>query len=324
MSTAAPWLQGVIAPLTTPFQSDLSLDLAGLKRNIAYLLQKGVKTFLCCGSTGEFPSLSDEERRAVITATVEAVGGQGWVLAGVAHSSLPAVIELARHAKTAGAAAILLTPPYYYKTADADVVSFFRHVNDAVDLPWILYHGSAPTGVLSLDAVEQIAGLSRFAGYKEASADMGRYYGLVDRTGGRFPIIAAAENVLVFQLLAGADGLMTLTPGFAPRFMADLWAAAQNNNAGEALSLFRRLWQLRKLLAPAMASGYPAYVPYGKAALDLLGLAGGPCRPPLHALDAPQRAALHTVLQEHLGMTSGPGMFTSLDDGMAITTTPDR
>ncbi len=303
MSPVAPWLQGVIAPLTTPFRPDLSLDLAGLKKNVAYLLEKGVKTFLCCGSTGEFPSLSDDERRAVITAAVEAAGGRGWVLAGVAHSSLPAAVELARHAKAAGAAAVLLTPPYYYKTPDADVVAFFRHVNEAIDLPWILYHGSAPTGVLSLDCVEQIAGLSRFAGYKEASADMGRYYGLVDRCRGRFPVIAAAENVLVFQLLAGADGLMTLTPGFAPEFMAGLWAAAQKNDAAEAMTLFGRLWQLRTLLAPAMASGYPAYVSYGKAALDFLGLAGGPCRPPLRALDPAERIALHTVLQEHLGLS---------------------
>ena len=303
MSPAAPWLRGVIAPLTTPFRSDLSLDSAGLKDNIAYLLEKGVQTFLCCGSTGEFPSLTDGERREVITATIEAVGGRGRVIAGVAHPSFPAAVALAGHAKTVGAAAVLLTPPYYYRALDAEVVEFFRRVDEAIDLPWILYHGSAPTGALSLDAVEQIAGLSRFAGYKEASADMGRYYGLVDRCRGRFPIVAAAENVLVFQLLAGADALMTLTPGFAPEFMAGLWGAVQKGHTAEAMALWGRLWQLRKLLAPAMASGYPAYVAYGKAALDHLGLAGGPCRPPLRALDATERGPLHAVMREHLGLS---------------------
>lgn len=301
MGRAAPYLEGVLGSLTTPFAPDLSLDLHGLEKNVAYLVQHGIKAVVCCGSVGEFASLTHGERRAIIAATVTAAGSTP-VIAGVSDASLHSALDLARHAADMGATALLVTPPPFYKAAERDIVDFFTRLNRAVALPWVLYHGAVHNVTLSLDAVEEIAGLSHFAGLKEASPDMVRYYALVDRFGGKFPLVAAAENVVIFQMMAGADGLMTLSPIFAPEFTASMWQTVRSGDTAAALGQFRRLWQFRKLFMADMAAGLPIYVPYAKAALDALGLAGGPCRPPIRTLGEPERAALRRVLRDEMGL----------------------
>ena len=293
----------VLASATTPFKPDLSLDLDGLTRNLEFLLDKGLRVYVCCGSVAEVSSMTDEERQAVTQCHVEVIGDRGIVVAGVSHSSLTETIRMSRLARDAGAQAVMLTPPYYLKGTSDGLFEFFRRFDAETALPFIAYNNpDATQHFLSVDLVGRIAGLLNFVALKESSTDLYHFWGLMERFKGQFPVIAAAEVVIPFHMLAGADGMMTLLPVIVPQMMRELLQAARDGDAGRVMDLCGPVYRFREVLAPALAEGYTAYVSYTKAAYDLMGLAGGPCRPPLPTLGSVEREALSRVLRDDLGV----------------------
>jgi dihydrodipicolinate synthase/N-acetylneuraminate lyase len=306
MSSAAELrnsLSGVIASLATAFDSQGNLSAAGLKAEVQFLLNSGIKILVCGGSIGEFSSLTISERKQLLELTLETAGGKALVLAGCAAPDVGTVLELTQHAAASGAHAIMLTAPYYFKSTSEAIHDFFKRINKEVNLPFIIYNNPSTTKVnLSLDLIERMSRLSQFAALKESCPDLARYFEERERFGSRFPIIAAGESVLVFQLLAGAEGLMTASVLYAPNLMQDLWHAAREKRVDEAFDKFSRLFQFRKLLDRTMSEGFPAYVSYTKAALEMLGIPVGPPRSPLSPLAPAEMQRLERVLRLDMGL----------------------
>src|SRR5947209_3540788 len=176
-----------------------------------------------------------------------AAAGRAMVIAGCSDTSLTTVIDLGVQASRSGADAIMVRLPYYFRLTAREVHGFFSAINDAIDLPFILYNNPSvgPSGDIPIDTIADISQLTIFVGLKEASPDVVRFWELIDRFGDRFPVIAASESPLFFMLAAGSPGCLTATAAFAPELLRDLINAFRRSDLPAARDLFRRLYAFR-------------------------------------------------------------------------------
>lgn len=301
-------LAGPMTALVTPFQADGSLDIAALRGHVEYQLQHQVPIVVTCGTIGEFPSLSVEERQQVTECAVSAVGGRAAVLASVADNRQGTTQELARHARAVGADGLLVMTPPFFKLSEDEQLDYWRWVDAHLEMPFVVYSTPAnPSGVASFALLERVATLRHFAGLKEASPDVARFHGLVRSFGGLFPIVAAVEAPLPYTLLAGASGLMTSTACFAPALMWELFRAARAGDVPRVMRSFEPVVRFRDLFQPRMNAGFHVYIPFTKAACELIGLPSGEPRAPLSGITAAERAALAGVLRENFASVSACG-----------------
>jgi len=304
-------LKGLIAATITPFTEDYSLDVEALHANVEFLLERGVRLFVPCGSIGEFPSLTLDERETVLEETLAAVRGRGLVICNVSSTDRQDVLRLARHTTRAGAAGVMVLLPYYYRLNEAEILDFFTWLNASIDLPFLVYNNPHTTDMnIPLEVLDALAALPRFAGVKEAHPDIVRFHRIFRRFGNRFSVIAATETPIAFFLLSGSPAVMTAAVDFAPEFMQDLLSAASTGDVRRTWELYDHLLAVRQVLEPLLQQGYPAYIPFTKAAVEARGLRAGPPRPPLRPLDPPTRERLEEALKAHL-MPSHDGRLSS-------------
>jgi 4-hydroxy-tetrahydrodipicolinate synthase len=291
-------LEGVLCATITPFDRDtMSVDWAGVRLNVAWLIDRGIRLLLVSGSIGEPSSLSEEERRRILRETISSASGRAIVVVGCSDPNPRVVIERARDARAAGAAGILVAPPGSLGLSSDEIVAYYRLVDQGSGLPLVVYDNPALSRrSLEFEAIAAIAGLTRFAGLKEADPDVPRFQALIDRFGTSFPIVAAVEDPLLFHLVAGATACMTASAAFAPELLADLLAAVASSDLPRSRQIFARIRAFRSLFASELAAGRPAWLPYTKAAVDLVGGRAGPPRPPLRGLTATEVERLVPVV----------------------------
>jgi 4-hydroxy-tetrahydrodipicolinate synthase len=299
-------LTGVLCATVTPLTDDgFTVDWSGVRSNARWLSDNGVRTLVVNGSIGEYPSLEETDRRRLVEETVAAVDGRARVVAGCSHNVTARAVELCRHAESAGADAVMLMAPSYFRYGGAAVVDFFRYVAERIGLPFLVYNNPAISGAeLPADALEAIADLPGYLGLKEATGNLTRYLDLVLRFGDRFPIVAANESCLFHTLVAGSSGCMTASAAFAPGLLADLLGAVQTGELERARRHWARLRAFRRLMQPDIDAGLPAYIPYTKAAMNCLGLRGGRPHFPMAPLGEAQVARLRETLTGVMGLTA--------------------
>ena len=294
-------LHGLIAAPITPFRSDYSLDIEAITANAEFLLQRGVRLFVPCGSIGEFAALTLAERKTVLEETIKAVGTRALVLANISGTDRESVLELARHAAAAGATGTMVLPPFYHRPSGEELVDFLRWINDASELPFLFYNNPGTTNVNApMEALSALAEMPRFAGFKEANPDIVRFHQVFRRFGATFPVIAATETPVAFFLLSGSKAVMTATIDYAPEFMQELLNAASAGDVQRTWDLYDGLLAVRNLLEPLLRQGYPAYITFTKAGVEARGLRAGPPRPPLRPIDPATRKRFEEALRTHL------------------------
>jgi 4-hydroxy-tetrahydrodipicolinate synthase len=296
-------LKGIMVPMVTPFKRNYELDLEAIPDNVQFMLEGGVSVLIPCGSTGEFPSMSPEERKQVVEATVRATDSRALVVAGTSHTDLQTVIELSQHAEAVGADGVMLVIPYYFKPTEDEIYEFFGQIDRQVDVPIILYNNPGTTKInVSLDLMERLFQLKNMAAIKETNSHPVRYYEELRRFGGQFPIVPAGEPLAVFNMLAGAPGFITVAANFAPSLLRGMYEAAQAGDVTRAFELYARLYEYRRLFQERVSQGYPLYITYAKAAMELLGLRAGPPRLPLSDILGEEKAQLKRVLEEKMDL----------------------
>ncbi len=277
-------LRGVFPPVCTPFRDD-ALDLRALQDNIRRYLQVPLRGIVVLGSNGEAPYLDEEESVRVVAAAREVVPRDRLLIAGTGRESTRAAMAATRRAAAAGADAVLVRTPSYFKremTTDA----FVRHytaVADASPVPVLLYNYAALTGVnLPVAAVAALARHPNIAGMKESSGDVGQIADVVEETPEDFAVLAGSGPAFYAALAVGAVGGILALATVVPNLCVELFTLAREGRHPEALALQRRLVPL----ARAITTRYG--VPGLKVALALAGYAGGEPRAPL--LPAPDEA----------------------------------
>ena len=270
-------LEGVLPPIPTPFAGD-RVDVAAMASNVERWMATRIRGVVVLGSNGEAPLLDEAESDAAIAAARERVPGDRLCLAGTGRESTPAAVRAARRAADLGADAVLVRTPSFFKpllTTEA-FVAHYTAVADASPVPVVLYNFTAMTGVtLGVDAVAALAEHPNIIGMKESGSDLKFVTALVDRTPADFAILAGSAPVFYASLLVGAAGGVLAVASVAPDLCVDLHDAVRAGRLGEARDLQRRLTPLAGLVTSRHG------VPGLKAAVSLLGFAGGDPRPPL-------------------------------------------
>lgn len=286
-------LQGVISFPVTPFKKDLSLDLGGLRSNLRSLLRHPISAIVAAAGTGELYSLSPAEHLAVVRATVEEVNGRVPVLCGAGFNP-PIAAELARQAAAAGVSGVLIFPPYYPGPDDEGVIAYYRGVAEATSLGVLIYTRDwfNPAPALVEELARQIPNL---IAWKDGQADVRRYQMIRARLGNRLHWIGGAGDDMVPGYYS--IGIRTYTSSIAnvaPRLSIRLHELASAGDSAELAQLMNELviplYALR-----ARRKGYE--VSAMKAMMDMIGLAGGPVRPPLVDLRADEVDSLRAMLE---------------------------
>ena len=298
-TTSRPALRGALTALVTPFTPDGGLDEIAFRRLIRWQVLAGIDGVVPCGTTGEAPTLSDDERDRLIAATVETVAerpsrARVAVVAGTGTNDTAATIRSTRRAAALGADAALVVAPYYNRPDGRMLEAHFRAVADEGDLPIVVYNVPSRTGTnVDVDTFLRLAEHPRVVAVKEASGNL-EQIALICRDRPRDVAVLAGDDAWTLPVLAlGGDGVVSVASNEIPGEMVALCAAARAGDWESARSHHER-WLPLFL---ANFRGGPNPVP-AKAALVLMGLLDGDAvRAPLLPLDDEPRAALAAVLR---------------------------
>ncbi|RTE52694.1 dihydrodipicolinate synthase family protein [Arenibacter aquaticus] len=228
-------LKGIIPPMITPLLENKELDHLGLEKLLKHLIGGGVHGIFILGTTGEGPSLSYKVRKELITATCQIVAGRVPVLVGVTDTSETGTLKIANHAKSAGADALVVAPPYYLPISQKEMGDYLERVVPALSLPFMLYNMPSCTKLhLSLDVVIKAKKLGAI-GIKDSSGDLSYLYQLIEEFKGDplFSVIAGAELFLPETIMYGGHGAVAGGANFFPRLFVDLYDAALRNDLEE-------------------------------------------------------------------------------------------
>lgn len=290
-------LNGVFAPATTPFDPVTGeLDRVALRANVRAWIRTGLDGLVLFGSTGEGVLLDEEERERAIGAVRELVPEERRLLAGAGAESTRAAVRMARAAAGAGADAVLVHPPAYYRPqmTPGALRDHFTAVADASPVPVVLYQVPPRFSTVELAAglVEELSRHPNVAGIKDSTGELRSLGALADACDRSCAVLVGSGDSLYGALEVGARGGILAVALLLPDACAELYRAFREGRAGEAGRLQERIAPLHRAVVGGLG------VPGVKAALDELGLHGGPPRPPLQPLRPKEREAVREALRK--------------------------
>jgi 4-hydroxy-tetrahydrodipicolinate synthase len=280
---------GLWAATTTPFDSSGALDADALRRDLDRLTGSlGVDGIFCGGVMGEFWSLAGSERRRLVEITVDSTRGRCPVIAHTGHTSAHQALELTRHAQKAGADFAVLINPYYPPASDEGLYQWFETVCAGVDIGVWLFD-TAYSGVsLSLELIERLAAIGNICGIK-VGRDHARYLEVLDRVGGQILVCEPNEGTWLENIrehgqrvfMSSAAPYLYQTPQWQP--MRDYTALALSGDVTAAAQVAATLDPVRALAAKWLHGKARRFdtIASIKAWAGLVGMSGGPVRPPL-------------------------------------------
>ena len=269
----------------TPFTEDgKAIDLAAWRRFVDWQLAQGVPGLIILGTTGEFLTVSDEERREFVGATVEHVAGRIPVLVGTMNAYTPNAVRYSREAEELGADGLMIVPPYYYTPTEDEIFGYYQAICEAVSLPIMLYNNPFTSNVDM--SAKLVARLTRAFGQiryiKEASQDIARVYDIIEATEGVMNVFAGER--IVESYLMGAVGYVNPYGNYIPRAshrICDFITAGRIEDA-------KRIQRLIDHMQVIINEGHPTYGHqcYSKALAAAAGYPVGDVRPPLTTFKA--------------------------------------
>jgi len=265
----------VLTAMVTPLTEDGSIDLAGAQELAAHLVDRQAHDGLVVfGTTGESPTITDAEQRAVLEVVLDAVGDRATVIAGVGTNDTAHSIEKARAAESLGVHGLLVVTPYYNRPPQAGLLRHFTSVADSTDLPVMLYDIPPRSGIpIEVETLVRAAEHPRIVAVKDAKGDLGAVAWTLARTDLAY---YSGEDMLNLPLLAlGAVGVVSVVGHVVGPRLAELIAAVESGDLVKARAV-------NESLLPVYTGIFRTQgVILAKAALRELGLPAGPVRPPL-------------------------------------------
>ncbi|MGY1826813.1 MULTISPECIES: 4-hydroxy-tetrahydrodipicolinate synthase [unclassified Blastococcus] len=280
----------LLTAMVTPLAEDGSIDLAGAQELAAHLVDRGGNDGLVVfGTTGESPTTSDAEQRAVLEVVLDSVGDRATVVAGVGTYDTAHSIEKARTAAELGVHGLLAVTPYYNRPPQAGVLRHFTSIADSTDLPVMLYDIPVRTGTpIEVETLVRAAEHPRIVAVKDAKGDLGAMAWTLARTDLAY---YSGEDMLNLPILAlGGVGMVSVVSHLVGPRLVELIAAVEAGDLVKAREINDRL-------LPVVTGVFRTQgVITVKAALNALGLPAGPVRPPLVDATPEQLAQLRDDL----------------------------
>jgi 4-hydroxy-tetrahydrodipicolinate synthase len=287
--------QGSMTALVTPFRNG-GLDERGFQELVDWQIKEGTEAVVPCGTTGESPTLSHEEHRRVVDLCVEVAKGRVPVIAGAGSNSTREAIELAKHAKKAGADAVLVVTPYYNKPTQEGLYQHYKAINDSVDIPIFIYNIPGRSVVdMSVATMARLGELKNIVGVKDCT-ELARTPRQRAAMGDDFIMLSGDDATALAYLAQSGTGCISVTANLAPRQCSEMHKAWRAGDIDKAKRINRRLVALHDAL---FFEASPAPVKYGAS---LLGKCSAEVRLPI----VPASEAAQKVVREAM---TGAGLL---------------
>jgi 4-hydroxy-tetrahydrodipicolinate synthase len=281
-------------------KDDFSVDFDGWRRLVRSQIEGGVDGIVTMGTTGENPTLLEEEEDTMIAIAMEECKDKAMVMVGAGSNSTKHAVKYTERAQKAGADCALVVTPYYNKPNDSGLLAHFREVA-SVGLPVIVYNIAGRTGRnIQTPLMEKIAELPNICGVKEASGDIAQIGDVINNIkrrraaegGDPFWVLSGDDALTLSVMALGGDGVVSVISNLLPAKVAALVKACKDGNDAEAQRLH---FELLPFIRAAFMETNPAPI---KRMLTLAGLPGGPCRLPLGPVSEATEKALAEIVKK--------------------------
>jgi 4-hydroxy-tetrahydrodipicolinate synthase len=281
---------GSIVALLTPFKNG-KVDEKAFQSFVDWQIGQGTNGLVPVGTTGESPTLTHEEHMRVVELCIEAAAGRVPVIAGAGSNSTAEAIAFTRHARQAGADAVLHVTPYYNKPTQEGLYQHYKAIHDAVEIPIVIYNIPGRSVIdMSVSTMARLAKLPNIVGVKDATADLTRPLRTRLEIGPEFCQLTGEDASVVAFLAQGGHGCISVTGNVAPAQSAQLHAAWQSKDWATVERLRDQLMPLHHAL---FLETSPAPVKY---AASLLGLCSEELRLPVVPVTEPTRIAVREAM----------------------------
>jgi 4-hydroxy-tetrahydrodipicolinate synthase len=258
--------RGSYTALITPFRNG-AIDEDAFRRLVEWQISEGTHGLVPVGTTGESPTLSHDEHMRVVELCIEAAKGRVPVLAGAGSNATDEAIDLAQHAQKVGAAGVLIVTPYYNKPTQEGLYQHFKAVNDAIDIPIVIYNIPGRSIVdMSVATMARCFELKNVVGVKDATANLARASQQRAAMGPDFILLSGEDATALGFMAHGGHGCISVASNVAPRLCADFQNACMAGDFATALKLQDRLMPLHDAL---FCEANPGPVKYAASRLGL-------------------------------------------------------
>ncbi len=287
-------LKGSIAALVTPFKKDGSIDYEAYDRLLDFHIANGTAGVVVCGTSGETPTLSEEEDAQMFKHSVEYINHRMVVIGGTGSNCTESCVKYTRNAAEAGVDAVLTVGPYYNKPTSAGMYLHFSTVAKAVDIPIILYNVPGRTGsaIKPEVALKLARDFENIVGIKEATGNLMNIATLIAGRPEGFKVYSGDDNISMLSNLLGGDGCISVLANVVPKEFVEFMKLSMEGNAVEARKLFYKYHKLMDLL---FIESNPIPV---KAALSAMGMMEEIYRSPLCPMEPANHEALVTEMKK--------------------------
>jgi 4-hydroxy-tetrahydrodipicolinate synthase len=287
----------VITAMVTPFSGDGSLNVEGAKALASHLVDHGSDGLVICGTTGESPTLSYDEKLTLFEAVVSEVGGRASIVAGTGTYNTAESLELTAAAAGFGVDACLIVTPYYSKPPQNGLLAHFSAIADASEVPLIIYDIPGRTGRrVERSTMVQLAAHDRIVAVKDAVGDAGETAKLrveLDAAGhDDFEIYSGDDPLLLPHLAAGAVGIVSVCSHLVGPQIKQIFSAWTNGKIDEARRIYAELLPAMMVIMSVTSSPIPV-----KTALGMIGLDVGEPRLPLVPATKEEAAIIRAALE---------------------------
>jgi 4-hydroxy-tetrahydrodipicolinate synthase len=287
-------LDGVFVPHVTPFTREGDLNLKALRVCVRFWLESGVSGLVPCGSNGEAPYLSRQERIKVIEAVVDEVNGKIPVIAGTGSMSTKETIAFTKDAKDLGVDAALIVTPFYFKPTNREMHEHYRTILQTVDIPIVVYNVPKFTGFSSEPAFihQLVSENEKIIGLKDSSGNIGAITEIIRLVGNKISVLAGTADVALPTFLLGGKGAVIAVANVFPKLCSQVYETFKTGKYEEAKMLQKRISFANEVLVKRYNQ-----LSAIKEALRLQGLPGGYPRKPALPLDSEEKKAVQNLLK---------------------------
>ena len=284
--------EGSGVAIITPFTKD-EVDYNKLEELLEWHVKEGTDAIIVCGTTGEATTMTSEEKKKTIKFTVDIINKRIPVIAGTGSNNTATSIEMSKYAESVGVDGLLVITPYYNKTNKKGLFKHFEAINNAVNIPIILYNVPSRTNLnISPEALLELTNLSNVVAIKEASGNISQVAKYAALCKDKIDIYSGNDDQIVPIMSLGGKGVISVLANVIPKTVHEMTKAYLNGNVNKSLSLQLDNLELTNNL---FIETNPIPV---KTALNLMGKNVGTLRLPLYEMDENNKEILKNTLQK--------------------------
>lgn len=286
--------EGSGVAVITPFDANDDVNFNKLKELLNWHVKEGTDAIVICGTTGETPTISDEEQEEIIKFAVDVINKRVPVIAGTGSNNTKHAIAMSKFAQEVGADAVLIMNPYYNKSTQKGIISHFKAIAESIELPIIVYNVPGRTGTnISVETIVELSKIKNIVAVKEASGNIVQAAEIARLCGDDFAIYSGNDDIVVPILSLGGKGVISVSANIIPKDVHQMVHLYLNGNPKESLKYQLKMNSLNNAL---FIEANPIPV---KTALNLMGVEVGHTRRPLFEMEEKNMNVLKNELKAY-------------------------